>query len=329
MKKRSIQNSDEKARVVMLAGFLGAGKTTLLRQILSSKTDMSDTVVIVNEFGEIGIDGSLLEGEGSDIIELKMGCICCTLLVDLTKTLKKVLKRFNPRWILIEASGVANPRSINAAFEQKWIKKRLRLHKTITVLDADCWEGREIMGSLFSLQLETADLILMNKIDLLEKDKIREFLSEIHEAAPRARVVPTLYCRIDPDSIWEADRGEERTEEIVRLKQAYGIDEIAHGPTGLDHGAQAAKDGFVAFSFQDPRPVDEKSFKKFMEKLPFEVFRVKGPVRFEDQTMLLNFVGGRSEWTPWEGAPETRLAFVGWDVDGDRTLRELKKCIVC
>jgi G3E family GTPase len=86
--------------------------------------------------------------------------------------------------------------------------------------------------------------------------------------------------------------------------------------------------GFLTFSFHHARSVDEARFRAFIEQLPFEVFRVKGTVDFPNRTMLLNFVGGKAEWSVWNGSAGTRLAFVGWDVDGGGLLRTLEACVV-
>jgi G3E family GTPase len=93
-----------------------------------------------------------------------------------------------------------------------------------------------------------------------------------------------------------------------------------------DHvSADAA--GFVTFSYQTSRILDEPLFVKFLEELPWEVFRMKGPVQFQDRTVVVNFVGGKSEWTVWDGEPQTRLAFIGWNVSADETLNKLKFCV--
>ncbi len=82
------------------------------------------------------------------------------------------------------------------------------------------------------------------------------------------------------------------------------------------------------FSFQDSGTIDEARFKKFIRNLPWELFRIKGTVRFADRLEMLNFVGGKSEWSPWEGEAETRLAFIGWKVNQQETLKDLKRCLV-
>jgi len=290
---------------------------------------MSETAVIVNEFGEVGIDASLLP-EGTDVIELTSGCICCTLSVDLTLTLKRILERFHLRRVLMEASGVADPGNIAAVLQQEGIKEKMRLHRTITVLDAQLWEMRELFGQLFSLQLRTADTILLNKIDLFSKERIRAFLEEIRQALPHARVVPTLYCRIDPESLWsEGDTGDPHELELDLWKESGNSGARDHGPSGLSgDGAQVGDAGFVTFSYRESRPFDERMFRKLIDELPFEVFRVKGMVRFPGHTMLLNYVGGRAEWSSCTDGAETRLAFVGWHTDGEETIGKLKACIV-
>ncbi len=333
MRDAIVTAADEKSKIVLVAGFLGAGKTTLLKEILSSASDMSDTVVIVNEFGDVGIDGSMLQGEKSDVIELTNGCICCTLLVDLTVMLKKIAEDFHPRYIVIEASGVADPRSIIGAVKQDQVKAHVELYKNVTVMDADCWMVRELLGELFSLQLQTADLILLNKMDLLDKGDVGKCLDWLHERVPHAQVVPTLHCRIDPETIW----GEPARKDDAEDRGSGDLKEIyeAHDSVPHNHGAdsgegghvKAVESGYKAFSFQDEGTMDEEAFKRFIRELRWEMFRVKGTVRFKDRTMLFNLVGGKSDWTAWNGSPETRLAFVGWDVDGDETIEKLKECV--
>jgi len=328
-----VPDTHEKSKIVLIGGFLGAGKTTLLKEILSSGSDMSDTVVIVNELGDVGIDGSMLQGEKSDVIELTNGCICCTLLVDLTVMLKKIAEDFHPRYIVIEASGVADPRSIIGAVKQDHVKAYVELYKTVTVMDADCWMVRELLGELFSLQLQTADLILLNKMDLLDKGDVGRCLDWLHEMVPHAQVVPTLHCRIDPETIWNEPAREDHPEDrgsgdLKEIYEAYDSGHHGHGSdSGEGHHVKAVESGYKAFSFQDDGTVDEEAFKRFIQELRWEMFRVKGTVRFKDRTMLFNLVGGKSDWTPWNGSPETRLAFVGWDVDGDETIKKLKECV--
>ena len=332
-------NTDKRARILLLSGFLGSGKTTLLKRILSWETDLSDTVVLVNEFGDIGIDGALLKDSGSDVIELTSGCICCTLSADLRQSLEDIWKRFRPKHIFMESSGVADPAAIVTALTEPLLMRSMRIEKVITVLDADFWEAREVFGPLFYSQLEMADLILLNKIDTQDKEKIPQYLKEMHELLPDTQVVPTIRCNIDPETLrMDAKAGKRFGGKPPHLfKEILSEWEGPHGYDGHHHaddedGAHTKQgidaSNFVTFSFRDRRVVDETRFKQFVAELPWELFRMKGPVRFQEKTILVNFVGGRSEWVPWEDDQETRLAFIGWDVDGEGILQKLKECMV-
>ena len=287
---------------------------------------------MVNEFGDIGIDGALLKDSGSDVIELTSGCICCTLSADLHQSLTRIRNRFKPRRILVEASGVADPKSITTVLQDPEIGQHMELKKIITVLEADIWEAREVFGQLFYNQLEMAHLILLNKIDLLAAEKIPQFLDEIHEVIPGCRVIPTIHCGIDPESLWVA-----ATPKTLQLKPIRFFQPISsnsntnssdHHHSHQEHDTHTV-DGssYVTFSFRNSKIVDETRFKKFIRNLPWEVFRIKGPVRFADRVVMLNFVGGKSEWIPWDEEPETRLAFIGWGINTEETLRDLKKCV--
>jgi G3E family GTPase len=328
-----------KTKVLVVAGFLGAGKTTLLKRILSWETDLSGTVVIVNEFGAVGIDGSLLADAGSDVVELTSGCVCCSLQADLNQTLKKIRERFSPIRIIIEATGVADPSAIVDVFQDAQLQSHMAVEKIITVLDADFWEVRECLGTLFFRQLRDADLILLNKIDTVDPGAVPLILKELHETAPGAQVIPTIQCGIDPESLWTVGRRKDFGLKPDRFFQIVppgpGSDRRPNHQDSKDPGSAATprkevaeeKSHFVAFSFSNSAALDENCFKRFAENLPWELFRMKGPVRFHDRTMLVNYAGGKCGWADWSGKEETQLAFVGWDVDDKETLGKLKRCI--
>jgi G3E family GTPase len=315
---------DGKSEVIIISGFLGAGKTTLLKKILTWESDLSDTVVIVNEFGDVGIDGSLLKNVGSDVVELTGGCICCTMKVDLNQTLKKIRRKFNPRKIFIESTGVADPFMITGAFDDEELRDQMKVSNVITVLDIELWEGRDYFGPIFFNQLKLADLILLNKIDIVDENQISQFLNEIHEMLPHAQVVPTIHCNVDPEIVLK---------DHAKVPQLANYDELVHHHH--DHGSQGENQDdigmgsfpYMSFSFQSNDAIDESCFKLFTENMPWELFRMKGPVRFRDRTVLVNYVGGKNEWSAWDSLEETCLVFVGWKVDKEETIRKLENCI--
>jgi G3E family GTPase len=216
----------------------------------------------------------------------------------------------------------------------------MAIHKIVTVLDADVWEVREVFGRVFFSQLETADLILLNKIDCVEKEKVSQFLNEIHAVIPDSQIIPSIHCHIDPQSLWAEPQSKTigsspipffqsvLKDQNSKLSELHHSDHTHDSPDHPDfNGKPIEAMPYVTFSYRGSQRMDETRFKKFIGQLPWEVFRIKGPVRFTDRLAMLNFVGGKSDWSSWEGAPETRLAFIGWNVDGKSTIQKLKDCI--
>ena len=334
--KETMDHTDisyKKADVYILTGFLGSGKTTLLQRILTLDTDLSNTLVVVNEFGSVGVDGSLVkQAVSSNMVELTSGCICCTLKIDLIQTMDELGKQFSPAKVFVEATGIADPAEIISAFENPLIKEQFQVVKTITVLDADFWEAREAFGQVFENQLDLADIILLNKIDSMEKHEIETVLEEVHEAAKGTRVVPTVYCTIDPEIIFCNDQSPSMQGMGSLLKpynvstditNAYLQAEVPGAPEMKTDSA-----GYVSFSFEHHSPMDKQRFERFLEKLPLNLFRIKGMVRFKDTAAILNYVGGKADWLSVQEVSPTRLAFIGWDIDTKLFQDELNACLI-
>lgn len=324
-----------KTKVFILSGFLGAGKTTLLKRLLSWEIDLSGTVVIVNEFGDVGIDGMLLEGAGSEVFELSGGCICCALKTNLTTTLKHIQSKYNPNQILIEATGVADPAEIMEVLKEDTFQTVMVPGKVITVLEPDFWKERDNFGLFFQNQLNCADIILLNKVDMLLPRDIPLLLKEVSDAFPHAAVLPTVHCNVDQECFQMFNNPEDhdseghstsREESIIyqdlstNSPDLTSIDDIKHVYSALDMG-------FKSFFFHEDKPIDETCFSQFINSLPRELFRVKGLVRYRDRTMMVNSVGGKTEWRDWADNKQTKLAFIGLHINPQEILNKVRECL--
>jgi G3E family GTPase len=272
---------------------------------------------------------------GSDVVELTSGCICCSMSDDLQESIEEILQRFGPRYIIIEATGVADPESVSKIIAMSNFKDRVELYKVITVMDAECWGVRDVFGTLFFRQLKQADTIIFNKTDLLKKDDIPQYLNEIHNELPDSQVIPTVNCQVEPEVVWlkpaisgvgKSAFGGNRRE---LRRNDHGIFPYFDPKTGTGSHQEKifADTNFVTFSFSESQPLDETAFNRFIQELPYELFRLKGMVNFGDRTMMINSVGGKTEWVPWEDFSETRLACVGWNIDPNEFLAKLKACV--
>jgi G3E family GTPase len=319
-------------KIFLIAGFLGSGKTTLLKRILSWQTDLTGTVVLVNEYGKVGIDGALLKDAGSDVIELTSGCICCTIRSELEDTLKRIRQRFHPQRILLEATGVAQPNAVVEIVENESLKGWMEIEKVVTVLDIRYWLHRENFGQFFMKQVEEANLILLNKIDSVSKKQVDQSLSQLQQAVPGCPAIPTAYCKIDPETLWRTPHHDVKEHGIGILDFYQPEAEHAH-PRQHDLATEGVAEPdennhYISFDFSTNQPMAEAALNRFLEALPWQVFRIKGPVRFPDRTALLNFAAGQWSWDSWDRTSETRLVVIGWEIEADKIKPGLEKCVV-
>ncbi len=180
--------------VEIVVGFLGAGKTTFLQRKLKEADPALRTVVLVNDFGALGLDGALLEGRGADVVELSNGCICCSLRSDLAVQLKEVVAKMKPDRVLIEPSGVADVASLLRALHTPEIAPLIRARRLYTVIDAGAFLADYIkMPDYFDVQTRLAPVFVLNKTDLVSEAELSMVTETLRSQNPAALIVPARY----------------------------------------------------------------------------------------------------------------------------------------
>jgi G3E family GTPase len=304
-------NASRMMEVLLISGFLGAGKTTLIRHLLTNwNKEIGRAALIINEFGKIGIDGTLLSGRNVDMVELASGCICCTIKTDLVMAVQEIHSRINPDFLIVEATGVAQPGDILDTLAQAPLSEISRPRSMVTVVDVDFFQVREMLGPFYDNQIRCADTILLNKIDLVEKKRKEEVESTIRRMNPDAEVLPTRYSEVEPDTLMR--------------RFSFARNEYPKGEQTHDHDDLWR---FQTFSFEDENPLDKEKLTRFLDALPPTLFRCKGWVRFPDAEAYLDFAGGRYRFQPTSSTRNTVLTFVGRNCNEAEILRELRECL--
>lgn len=309
MKKPRMMN------VLLVSGFLGAGKTTLINHLLSSRTGkIGKVAVIVNEVGELGIDGELLSGQNVDMIELAGGCICCTIRTGFFNAVQEIYERVRPNFLVVEATGVAQPGEILDILFELPQSEFIRLGGLITVVDAGFFEARKVLASFYDNQIRFADILILNKADQVETGTLEEIQSLLQEMNPGSILVTARYCAVEPSLLFDTDYGDEKRH--PHTTERHGDHDSPHHEKG----------GFQSFSFKDQAPLNRKKLVDFLESLPPTLFRLKGWVRFTDASAFLDFTGGRYRIEPVDNQHPTALAFVGRGCNRAEILRALNDC---
>jgi G3E family GTPase len=269
--------------ITLVTGPLGSGKTTLLRHILATRP--AKIAIVMNEFGEIAIDTKVIEGKNVRIAELGGGCVCCSLLGEFEAAVNEIIQRVEPDIIIVETTGLAEPEAL--VFNIQEALPQCRLDGVVSVIDADMLVRFPELGHTTRLQIEGADILLLNKIDLVEHGQIESMEAKLRQINPTAVIVRTERCRIDPGLLFGIGR-----------EKKVAPPEHRHQPE------------FESFTFSSDKTFSRDCFERFADSLPDSVYRAKGFVRFADGAQLFNFVAGRWDLEPFESA-ETQLVFIG------------------
>ena len=275
-----------KTPITIITGYLGAGKTTLLKYILKKTKDK--LAIIVNEFGEVAIDTKIIKGKNVNMTELAGGCVCCSLTGEFEAAIDEIIQKINPDGIVVETTGVAEPEAIIVDIEENIPK--ISLDGIITITDADAIIKYPTIGHTGRMQIEMADIILLNKIDLINKKQIYEVENKIKKINDNALIFKTKNCEIDINYLFGIN-----TKKIVK--------EHKHHEIKIDH-----------FVYSSNKTFDKEKFEEFISKLPKEIYRAKGFVKFKDSGYLFNYVAGRDNFERFK-YNKNELIFIGENVN--------------
>jgi G3E family GTPase len=288
--------------ITLVTGPLGSGKTTLLRHILAAHP--AKIAIVMNEFGEIAIDTKVIAGKNVRIAELGGGCVCCSLLGEFEAAIGEIIEKVAPDMIIVETTGLAEPEAL--VFNIQEALPQCRLDGVISVIDADMLVRFPELGHTTRLQIEGADILLLNKIDLVDAEQIEPLETKLREINPTAAIVRTQRCQIDPELLF----GIGREKKVARPQHQHQVE-------------------FESFAFSSDKIFSRDCFQCFADSLPASVVRAKGFVCFADGAQLFNFVAGRWDLEPFE-TDRTELVFIGKRIAAEKEaiLGALAECIV-
>lgn len=266
--------------ITIIGGFLGAGKTTLLNHILTKNHGMR-AGVLVNDFGTINIDAKLVVGVEGETVSLANGCVCCSIRDDLAKACLNLLRSSAPpEIVLIETSGVSNPIQVANSFLLPEFEGVLTLDAIITLVDAT--QFPRLKGSAAKLamdQVRVADLVIVNKVDLIRIDELTAVRELLREISPGLRLFETHFGRVPLN--------------LVLNRQAHASDshEVSSQPISTPHD-----NSFATWSWTCDRPLSLPRLRSALEALPDGVYRAKGIVYLEElasHKIAMQMVGKR------------------------------------
>jgi G3E family GTPase len=321
--------------VTVLTGFLGAGKTTLLNHILTAHHGKR-IAVIENEFGAVGVDNELVINAEEEIFEMNNGCICCTVRGDLIRILTSLMKRRDKfDYVLIETTGLADPGPVaQTFFVDDDLQQKLALDGIVTVVDAKhVWlhldDSREVVE-----QIAFADVVLLNKTDLVDADTLQKLEWRIQGMNASAKIYRTKNSIVDMDSIlnvrgFDLDRILEMEPHFLEQAKEFGHDHDQH------HHTHDAEVGSVAITI--PGDLDEAKLQRWLGKLLSEqgpnIFRMKGILSVKGAKNRIVFQGvhmmfDHSDGRPWGTDPRhNALVFIGRKLDRDALEEGFRSCL--
>jgi len=318
----------KKIPVTVISGFLGAGKTTLVNYLLTHHTDAT-IGVIVNEFGEVGIDGDLIVADEEALIEIRNGCICCTVRTDLVAGVKLLLERTNLNLdrLIVETSGLADPAPVLQTFlADSELLTRLELESVVTLVDAANFK-RQSHDMIAREQVAFADLIVVNKVDLLKADELAPMERDLRAINPTAAIIRATNSVVATDALLGVSRFS--LPNLLAIEPSLLQEEHDH-----EHDAS-----IMSCAVETSDALDPDRFNRWVNQLVQQqgqhIMRMKGVLNFSGEErqfhfhsvhMLLDAKPGR----PWHLAEsrQSRFVFIGRHLDREALQHGFLECVL-
>lgn len=344
-----------KVPVIVLSGFLGSGKTTLLLQLLhEARSRGLRPAVLMNELGSKDVDGEIINEmiPGQIVEKLMDGCICCSKKSEITGSVQQLL-RTQPDILVIELTGVANPEEIADSLTEPFLLNRVEMKKIITLLDAEnvldynsiFASDRELVHTL-RRQIEVADLIVVNKIDLVTSTQLNKIEKAIQKQNALSPILYTTRSRIDTSKLFEGITTQERKEQAfnnrfqtIKPITRTAVKELEAQDTRSEQETHQHKHENTAMSFSRVKTftlllkpterVTTKQLEHFLKQWGEQLLRAKGFLTLagDDEMIRMQFSGKRPEWQATDYHGEPYLVFIGLDLDQAKVEKEWYKLV--
>ena len=330
--------------VEIVAGFLGAGKTTFLRNALATAKPELRTVVLVNDFSSVGVDGSLLRERGADVVELPNGCICCSLRSDLATQLTDIVAKWAPERILIEPSGVADVAALMGVLAQPALGKLIRNQRVSAVIDAGAFLADYArMRTYFEAQARVADVLVLNKVDLVSIAEREMVQTSLRALNPLARIVPAQFGIVLPGAVSAAaargrplapDHERDHEHEHAHARDDDEDHDHDHAHHGHAHRGHRHEEGLGLSAWTAPlaRDCDLQLVQEVLNAVCEGGFgrveRLKGIARAGAGWMRFDVAGGRARLAAFAAADEEqpRVVAIGRALEEDRLRAAFEAC---
>ncbi|NET64461.1 MAG: GTP-binding protein [Moorea sp. SIO1G6] len=348
--------------VTIITGFLGSGKTTLLNHILSNQEGVK-TAVLVNEFGEIGIDNELIINTDDNMVALNNGCICCTINDDLIEAVYNVLEHPEKLdYLVVETTGLADPLPVALTFLGTELRDMTRLDSIVTMVDSENFSIDLFNSDAATNQIAYGDIIILNKTDLVDQANVDHLENRLRDMKTDARILRTTKAEVpiplilsvglfESDKYFDSKTSDhdhhhhdhdhhdhhDHDHHDHHHHDHHDHDHHHHDHHDHDHAHHYHSDhleidGFTSLSFESDKPLGLRKFQDFLDnKLSSNVFRAKGILWFDQspQRHIFHLSGKRFsiEDDEWKGEPKNQLVLIGQDLDHDTLREQLNQCI--
>ena len=321
--------------ITIISGFLGSGKTTLLNHILKNQVGIK-TAVLVNEFGEIGIDNELIIKTAEDMIELNNGCICCTINGELLNTVSKILDRPEKiDYLIVETTGLADPLPVAMTFAGGDLREKVRLDSIITIIDADNFDFDLKNSSVAYSQILYGDILLLNKCDLVTDTHLKKIEQYINGIKKEPRILRSINSEVGLQTIMSVGLFETDTFQfkgkMIRNQDSHDHSSHSHDHSSHSHDFINNIEGFTSISFETNEPFSLRKFQNFLDnQISQNVFRAKGILWFmeSERKHIFHLSGKRFSLDDceWENKKSNKIVLIGKDLDHQTIKNQLDCC---